>query len=79
MNFSESLPKQMYEKKIEDLKSKVKGRLIIKEYPTAAASTNHFRALLNELNLKRNFQTGYDFLLIILIYVLLRGSKQDNM
>ena len=51
-----SLPKKMYEKKIEDLKSTVKGRLIIKEYPTAAASTNHFRALLNELNLKRNFK-----------------------
>jgi hypothetical protein len=51
-----SLPKKMYEKKIEDLKSTVKGRLIIKEYPTAAASTNHFRSLLNELNLKRNFK-----------------------
>jgi len=50
------LPKKMYEKKIEDLKSTVKGRLIIKEYPTAAASTNHFRSLLNELNLKRNFK-----------------------
>ena len=50
------LSKKMYEKKIEDLKSTVKGRLIIKEYPTAAASTNHFRALLNELNLKRNFK-----------------------
>jgi hypothetical protein len=51
-----SLPKKMYEKKIEDLKNTVKGRLIIKEYPTAAASTNHFRSLLNELNLKRNFK-----------------------
>ncbi len=51
-----SLPKKMYEKKIDDLKSTVQGRLIIKEYPTAAASTNHFRALLNELNLKRNFK-----------------------
>ena len=51
-----SLPKSMYEKKMEDLKNTVKGRLIIKEYPTAAASTNHFRALLNELNLKRNFK-----------------------
>jgi len=50
------LPKKMFEKKIEDLKNTVKGRLIIKEYPTAAASTNHFRALLNELNLKRNFK-----------------------
>ena len=50
-----SLPKSMYEKKIEELKQKIKGRLIIKEYPTAAAGTNHFRTLLNELNLKRNF------------------------
>ena len=51
-----SLPKQMYVKKIQSLLNTVKGRLIIKEYPTAAASTNHFRALLNELNLKRNFK-----------------------
>ncbi len=51
-----SLPRQMYEKKIQSLLNTVKGRLIIKEYPTAAASTNHFRALLNELNLKRNFK-----------------------
>ena len=56
-----SLPKKMYEKKMEDLKSTVKGRLIIKEYPTAAASTNHFRALLNELNLKRNFKPDIIF------------------
>jgi len=51
-----SLPKSMYDKKMEDLRNKFSGRLIIKEYPTAAASTNHFRALLNELNLKRNFK-----------------------
>jgi archaellum biogenesis ATPase FlaH len=56
-----SLPKKMYEKKMEDLKGTVKGRLIIKEYPTAAASTNHFRALLNELNLKRNFKPDIIF------------------
>ena len=56
-----SLPKKMYEKKMEDLKSTVKGRLIIKEYPTAAASTNHFRSLLNELNLKRNFKPDIIF------------------
>ena len=41
------LPKKMYEKKIEDLKNTVKGRLIIKEYPTAAASTNHFLSLIH--------------------------------
>jgi len=57
-----SLPKSMYDKKIEDLKNKVSGRLIVKEYPTAAASTNHFRALLNELNLKRNFKPDIIFI-----------------
>jgi len=56
-----SLPKSMYDKKMEDLKNKIKGRLIVKEYPTAAASTNHFRALLNELNLKRNFKPDIIF------------------
>ena len=50
------LPKQMYESKIENLKKTTKGRLIVKEYPTAAANVNHFRALVNELNLKRNFK-----------------------
>ena len=50
------LPKQMYESKIENLKKTTKGRLIVKEYPTAAANVNHFRALINELNLKRNFK-----------------------
>ena len=51
----------MYDKKIGELKNKIKGRLIVKEYPTAAASTNHFRALLNELNLKRNFKPDIIF------------------
>ena len=66
------LPKKMYEKKIEDLKSTVKGRLIIKEYPTAAASTNHFRALLNELNLKRNFKPD----LILVDYINICSSAR---
>jgi replicative DNA helicase len=55
------LPKSMYDKKINDIKNKVKGRLIIKEYPTASASTNHFRSLFNELNLKRNFKPDIVF------------------
>ena len=57
-----SLPKTMYEKKIEELKKTIKGRLIIKEYPTAAAGSNHFRTLLNELNLKRNFTPDIIFI-----------------
>jgi replicative DNA helicase len=49
------LPKDIYQKKIETLKSKTTGKLIVKEYPTSSASATHFRSLLNELNLKKNF------------------------
>ena len=49
------LPKDLYDKKINNLSKTTKGKLIIKEYPTASANVNHFRALLNELNLKRSF------------------------
>jgi replicative DNA helicase len=50
-----NLPKDMYDKKIAKLREKTIGKLIIKEYPTASASTTHFRTLLNELNLKKSF------------------------
>ena len=50
-----SLPKDMYDKKISKLREKTVGKLIIKEYPTASASSIHFRSLLNELNLKKSF------------------------
>ena len=49
------LPKETYDKKVSNLKNKVTGKLIIKEYPTASASALHFRTLLNELNLKKSF------------------------
>lgn len=51
----EELPKPMYDRKVEKMKNNIKGKLMIKEYPTAAASVNHFRALLDELKLKKNF------------------------
>ena len=50
-----NLPKDLYDKKVEKVKSKTTGKLIIKEYPTASASVTHFRTLLNELNLKKSF------------------------
>ena len=50
-----ALSKDMYDKKIENLSKTTNGKLIVKEYPTASANVNHFRALLNELNLKRSF------------------------
>ena len=50
-----SLPKEMYAKKVQRVKDKTLGKLIIKEYPTASAHVGHFRHLVNELALKRNF------------------------
>jgi replicative DNA helicase len=50
-----TLPKDMYDKKITRLKEKTVGKLVIKEYPTASAGSAHFRHLLNELRIKRNF------------------------
>lgn len=49
------LPKDSYDKKISRLREKTLGKLIIKEYPTASAGSGHFRHLLNELRIKRNF------------------------
>lgn len=40
---------------INDIKSKTHGKLVIKEYPTGGAHVGHFRSLLDELKLKRNF------------------------
>lgn len=56
------LSEDMYKKRMENLKGKVKGRLIIKEYPTAAANAGHFRALLQDLKLKRNFKPDLIFI-----------------
>ena len=58
----EKLSKQEYTKKVSKVKNKTNGKLIIKEYPTASASVTHFRALLNELNLKRNFRPDIIFI-----------------
>ena len=47
--------KPMLTSKVEDIATRTNGKLIIKEYPTGAAHAGHFRALLNELKLKKNF------------------------
>jgi len=55
MSQLEEIPRDMYKKKIDKLKGKTNGKIIIKEYPTASAGAMHFKNLLGELNLKRNF------------------------
>ena len=57
-----ALSKDMYEKKANMIKSKTNGKLIVKEYPTAGASSMHFKALLNELNLKKSFKPDIIFI-----------------
>ena len=51
----EKLPKVMFDNKIEKVAKKTQGRLIIKEYPTASAHVGHFKALLQELAIKKSF------------------------
>lgn len=50
-----NLHKDMFNNKIAKIKDKTNGKLIIHEYPTAGAHSGHFRALLNDLRLKKSF------------------------
>ena len=56
------MSKPMFQDRIQVLKEKYEGRLIVKEYPTASAHAGHFKALLNELKLKRNFHPDIIFI-----------------
>lgn len=49
------IQKSTFQSKVATLTSKTNGKLIVKEYPTASAGSNHFKALLNELKLKKKF------------------------
>ena len=57
-----AISKQDYDRKFSALKVNTQGKLIIKEYPTASASALHFRALLNDLQLKKSFQPDIIFI-----------------
>jgi len=50
------MPRDTYNQRMARVLKKTTGKLVIKEYPTASASSNHFRFLLNELQLKKNFK-----------------------
>ena len=55
------LPKPMFDKKVNKISKKTQGTLIIKEYPTASAHSGHFKALLQELSLKKSFKPDIIF------------------
>ena len=56
------LPKPMVDKKVDSIAKKTQGTFIIKEYPTASAHSGHFKALLNELALKKSFKPDIIFI-----------------
>lgn len=75
------LPKDVYEKKIQRVKGKTKGKLIVKEYPTASAGAAHFRHLLNELKIKKAFAPDIiyiDYLNICMSSRLKYGSNVNS-
>ena len=57
-----SMPKELYDNKVKKLENKTNGRLVIKEYPTASAHSGHFKALINELALKKSFKPQVIFI-----------------
>ena len=57
-----SLPKQMYDDKINKIIKNTTGQLVIKEYPTASAHSGHFRGLIKELAVKKSFKPDIIFI-----------------
>jgi hypothetical protein len=74
------LPKQMFDSKIDKIIKSTSGQLIVKEYPTAAAHTNHFRGLIKELAIKKSFKPDIIFIdyLNICASSRLKGASNVN-
>lgn len=64
--------KNIYETRIGKLIKKTSGKLIVKEYPTASAHAGHFKSLLDELKIKRNFMPD----LIVIDYLNICASSR---
>ena len=73
------LSKSMFTSKTSKLAEKTRGTLIIKEYPTASAHSGHFKALLNELALKKSFRPDVIFIDYINICASSRFRAGSNM
>ena len=72
------LPKMMFENKVRRIAQKTQGKLVIKEYPTASAHVGHFRALLNDLALKKSFRPDIIYIDYLNICASSRYSKLGN-
>ena len=58
----QDLPEVLYNSKVQEISRKTQGKLIIKEYPTASAHAGHFKALLSDLSLKKDFKPDIIFI-----------------
>jgi replicative DNA helicase len=67
--------RDIYETRLGKIAAKTKGKLIVKEYPTASAHAGHFRALLEELKMKREFQPD----IIMIDYLNICSSQRMKM
>jgi len=67
--------RDIYETRLGKIATKTKGKLIVKEYPTASAHAGHFRALLEELKLKREFMPD----IIMIDYLNICSSQRMKM
>jgi replicative DNA helicase len=75
------VPKNVYQKRLARVKAKTHGKLIVKEYPTASAGSGHFRHLMSELRLKKNFKADVvyiDYLNICMSSRLKVGSNVNS-
>ena len=74
------LPKDMYDKKISDIRKKTSGKLIVKEYPTVQAGAGHFRHLVKELGMKRKFVPNVIFIdyINLCLSMVYRGANVNS-
>lgn len=56
------LPEVLFTSKVQEIARKTRGKLIIKEYPTASAHVGHFKSLLSDLSLKKSFKPDIIFI-----------------
>ena len=57
-----AIPEQLFTSRVGEIGRKTQGKLIIKEYPTASAHVGHFKGLLSDLNLKKDFKPDIIFI-----------------
>jgi replicative DNA helicase len=62
MDSLKMVEKRVFDARLEKIRNKTQGKLIVKEYPTASAHAGHFRALIEELRMKRDFKPDIIFI-----------------